>query len=222
MLPASWLQDTILNADTQDPFELIPIVLIASKAYDDAHNTVGGGRAIIHADDFCSWAWGAGVGRVKESIIEVNAHNVELETYRSSRHCKCITGFSDNTGNQQAGNSGAFVDVLRQLTASIAHQTKEASTSNQLRKNKIARKREHDDEKKDGMKKKHKSIIRMLENAAAASALEVNLELVEGCQKIPQRGHKRISRSRPEPPIQQTKPHLRLFCSRNSPAPLPW
>jgi hypothetical protein len=31
MLPAPWLQDTILNADTKDPFELIPIVLIAAK-----------------------------------------------------------------------------------------------------------------------------------------------------------------------------------------------
>ncbi len=71
MLPAPWLRDTILNADTQDPFELIPIVLIAAEAYDDAHNTVGGGKAIIHADDFCSWAWGAGVGRVKESILKL-------------------------------------------------------------------------------------------------------------------------------------------------------
>jgi hypothetical protein len=32
MLPAPWLQDTILNADTQDPFKLIPIVLIAAEA----------------------------------------------------------------------------------------------------------------------------------------------------------------------------------------------
>jgi hypothetical protein len=184
MLPAPWLQDTILNTVTQDPFELIPIALTAAKAYNDAHNTVGGGRAIIHADNFCSWAWGAGVGRVKESIIKVNADVTELETYCSSPHCKCITRFSSNTGNQQAGNSGAYVDVLRQLTASIVHQTEEAAMSNQLSKNKIERKREHDDEKKDRSKKIHKSIIGMLENTAAASALEVDLELMEGCQKI--------------------------------------
>ncbi len=53
-----------------------------------------------------------------------------------------------------------------------------------MRKNKIERKREHDDEKKDRTKKIHKSIIRMLENAAAASALEVDMELVEGCPKF--------------------------------------
>jgi hypothetical protein len=46
--------------------------------------------------------------------------------------------------------------------------------SNQLRKNEIKRKREHDDEKKDRTKKIHKSIIRMLENTAAASALEID------------------------------------------------
>ncbi len=46
MLPAPWLQDTVLNADTQRPFKLIPIVLTATKSYNHAHNTVGGGRAI--------------------------------------------------------------------------------------------------------------------------------------------------------------------------------
>jgi hypothetical protein len=49
---------------------------------------------------------------------------------------------------------------------------------------KLREKREHDDEKKDRTKKIHKSIIRILENAAAARALEVNLELAEVCQKF--------------------------------------
>jgi hypothetical protein len=65
---------------------------------------------------------------------------------------------------------------------SIAHQMEEAATSNQLRKNEIERKREHDDEKKDRTEKIHKSIIHMIENAAAASSLEVDLELEDGCQ----------------------------------------
>ena len=60
----------------------------------------------------------------------------------------------------------------------------EAATSNQLRKNEIERKRDNDDKKKDRTKTIHKSILRMLENAAAASASEVDLELAEGCQKF--------------------------------------
>jgi hypothetical protein len=158
MLSAPWLQDTILNADTQDPFELIPIALTAAKAYNNTHNTVGGGKAIVHADNFCSWAWGAGVGRIKESIIELNADGAELETYCCSRHCKCITGFFDNTGNQQAGNNGANVDVLQQLIMSITRQTEDAVPSNKLHKNKIERRRENDDEKKDRTKKIHNQL----------------------------------------------------------------
>jgi hypothetical protein len=129
--------------------------------------------------------FGAGppIGRAKESIIEVNADDAKLETYRSSHHHDCITIFSNNTSNQQAGNNGAYADALCQLTASIACQMEEAAI-NQLHKNKIDRKREHDDKKKYRTRKIHKSIIRMLENAAAASALEVDLELAEGCQKF--------------------------------------
>jgi hypothetical protein len=137
MLSSPWLQDTILNVDTQDPFKLIPIVLAVAKAYNIAHNTVCDGRAIVHADNFCSWAWGAGVGIVQESIIEDSVDNAELKTCCSSHHCKCITGFFDNTGSQQAGDNGANADALRQLTTSIACQKKEEAMSNQLCKTKL-------------------------------------------------------------------------------------
>jgi hypothetical protein len=89
---------------------------------------------------------------------------------------------------------------------SIAHQAEEAETSNQLRKNKVKRKREHDDEKKDRAKS-------MLEIAAAARALEVHLEFVEGCQNS----------STPTQKEQLNKSWAtNSICSRNSPAPLPW
>ncbi len=128
--------------------------------------------------------WGAGGRRVQESIIEVNADNTELETYCSFHHRECITGFFDNTSNQQAGNNRANADVLWQLTASIVRQMEEAAMPNQLWKNKIVRKREHDNEEKDSTKKIHKSINRILENAAAVSTMEVYLELAEGCKRF--------------------------------------
>ena len=83
MLLAPWLRDTIMNVETRDPFELIPIVLAAAKEYDEAHNTADADRAAVHADDFCSWAWGAGVGRIQETFIEINADDAELEAYFS-------------------------------------------------------------------------------------------------------------------------------------------
>jgi hypothetical protein len=98
-----------LNADTQYPFKLIPIVLIAAKEYDNTHNTVSGDRAIVHAGNFCSWAWGAGVGRVKESIIEVNADDAEFETYRSS----FIANALPDSLTTQATNRQEIVEHIR-------------------------------------------------------------------------------------------------------------
>ena len=162
MLPASCLRDSIMNADTQTPFELIPIVLAAARAYDETHpDLADDDKAIVHADDFCSWAWGAGVSRVPETRVDINADDGELETYRVARQRDCITGL--NADNTNAGVATAGTDnaeVLKQLTTSIARQTEEAATSNQLRKDEIERKREHDDEKMDRTKKYlHPSII---------------------------------------------------------------
>ena len=192
MLPAPWLRDTIMNADTQSPFELIPIVLAAAHAYDEAHpDLANNDRAISHADDFCSWAWGAGVHRVPETRLEIDADDEELEAYRIARHMDCITGAFINNGNAGVAAAGAAtaatdnIDVLKQLTASIARQSEEAATSNQLRKDEIERKREHDDEKKDRTKKYlHTSTIRMLVNASATSKLEVDTELTQPCRKF--------------------------------------
>ncbi len=81
MIPAPWLRDTIMNADTQSPFELIPIVLAAAQTYDETHPDLGNhDRAIEHAGSFCSWAWGAGVNRVPETRVDINADDDELET----------------------------------------------------------------------------------------------------------------------------------------------
>lgn len=186
MLPAPWLRDTILNADTLSPFELIPIVLTAARAYDDAHPDLADeNKAIVHADDFCSWAWGAGVGRVSETRVEINADDGELESYRIARHNDCITNFMANFATQTATNGNENSDVLKQLTASIARQTEEAATSNQLRKEEIERKREHEDEKKDRTKRfLHPSITRMLQHASATSRLEIDTELTQPCKKF--------------------------------------
>ena len=117
-------------ADTQSPFELIPIVLTAARAYDDAHPEVANkNKAIVHADDFCSWAWGVQIGRVPETRFEINADDGELEAYRLERHLNCIMGTAnENTiaGAPATTTAADNVEVLKQLTASLARQTEEA------------------------------------------------------------------------------------------------
>lgn len=121
-----------------------------------------------------------------ETRVDVNVDDAELDTYQTARHKDCITGFTADNSNAGAAAAGTDnVKVLKQLTASIAGQTEEAATSNQLRKDEIKRKREHDNEKKDRTKKYlHPSIIRMLENGSATSKLEIDVQLTQACRKF--------------------------------------
>jgi hypothetical protein len=199
MLPAPWLQDTILNADTQDPFELIPIVLIVPKEYDDAHNTVGG-RAIVHADDFCSWAWGAGVGRVKESIIDVNADDKEFETYGFPVFANALpdspTTQSTNrqeivehmlTYSDNSPQASPIKQKKHQCPTSCA-RTKLRERENMMMRRKIGQRRYTSQSStclKTQQQQEHQKSIWTQQKAA----------------KIPQCRHKRISGTRSEPPI---------------------
>ncbi len=183
MMPAPWLRDTIINAETNDPFELIWIVIAAAQAYDTAHPDADeDNKASVHTDDFSSWAWGVGLNRVPETRLEVNADDGELESYRADRHLNCISGFT--TGTLPATN-GDNAEVLRQLTGSIACQTEESATSNQLQKEEIIRKKEIDDDKKDRTKKYiHASIIKMLKNASATNKTDLDPDLTDECKKF--------------------------------------
>lgn len=187
MIPAPWLRDAIIAAETTKPFELIPIAIQAARAYDEANDNEDQNRAILHADDFCSWAWGVAVGRVPEAIVEIDADDIEAETYRVSRHLECIT----NIGVADGGNAiiapavgAVHGDILQQLTASIARQSEEAATSNLLRREEIDRKKDKDDQTKDRTKKIHSSIIRMLELASAITAADAIVNLAESCKSF--------------------------------------
>jgi hypothetical protein len=52
-IPCSIIRNTILEADTTNPFELIPIVTAAAKAFDIEHESDKSQthKAITHADD---------------------------------------------------------------------------------------------------------------------------------------------------------------------------
>ncbi len=185
MIPAPWLRDAIINADSNDPFEIIPIAIAVAQAYDDAHPELPDeNKAIVHADDFCSWAWGVGMNRVPEVRVDINADDIEMETYRASRHADCISETVDAaTAQNEIARSAENTDVLKQLAASIARQTEESATSNELRKDEINRRKEHDEEKKDRTKKYlHSSVIKMLKNAAATSKMDLDPELPEACK----------------------------------------
>jgi hypothetical protein len=154
--------------------------------------------------------------------VEINVDNGELETYWITRHHDCITGAINNQTVAE-GNIMGNSDVLKQLTASIACQTEEATTSNQLRKEEIKQKKEHNNEKKDRTKRfLHPLIIHMLKHASAASRLETNAKLPQVLQEVPEHNQPRTCRAGTEPSIQYAEPHGHMFCSQYNSKPIPW
>ncbi len=90
-----------------------------------------------------------------KTCIDINTDDGELKTYQTLQHLECISNTLVENTNYAAAAAVAAADhttddsmVLKQVTASIARQTKVAATSNQLHKDKIDCEKESNDEMK--------------------------------------------------------------------------
>jgi len=66
---APWLRDLIMESDSTDPFELIPLIFSAAIDFDrEAAHAVPPfeefERAVTHGGDFALWAWSVGKGKI--------------------------------------------------------------------------------------------------------------------------------------------------------------
>eukprot|EP00957_Ditylum_brightwellii_P101694 7749988-Ditylum_brightwellii.AAC.1 len=87
-IPAPFLRDAIINAESNDPFEIIPMVFLIAKDFDDKN---GSGDATQHSEDFALWAWGVRHGKVTETRFELNPDDGEIANFCEERHAECIT-----------------------------------------------------------------------------------------------------------------------------------
>ncbi len=188
MLPAPWLQDSILNANTQDQFELICIVLTATKT-----------QLVVAKQSYMLTTSVLGPGEqelveLRSQSLKLTQANPELETYHSSHHHECITGFSDNTSNQHARNNRANVNVLLQLIWALPIKQKKQRRPTSCARTKLRERENMMMRRKIGQRaclksqqqQEHWKFIWNLWKAA----------------KIPQHRHKRNSWIRAEPPTQ--------------------
>jgi hypothetical protein len=87
-IPGPVLRNTIIESNSRDPFELIPIIFRAARSFDLEHQGAG---AVTHADDLCAWLYGMKVGQVTETRYSVNPDDAEVSAFYSERHFLCIT-----------------------------------------------------------------------------------------------------------------------------------
>ena len=91
-LPAPWLAEAVIAANSSDPFLLITIVNAAATVFDEEHwdddNYIT--NAEDHAGDFLLWSWAVGAGRVSATSCIFDPTDIDLERFIIERHQACI------------------------------------------------------------------------------------------------------------------------------------
>ena len=180
-LPAPFLRDAIIAAETMEPFELILVAYAAAADFDRTHADDASfvDQAMSHAEDIILWAWGVGKGKVTETRYFVRPNDGEFEAFCNERHRLCILPTLNEPAPESSQSNAA---VLAQLTRSISRQTEEAETANLLRREELQRLKENDGIKKDKTKKIHSSILNMIKMASSTDGDRAAIDLVESCR----------------------------------------
>jgi hypothetical protein len=92
-LAAPWLVNTVMAANSSDPFHLIAIVNAAAKTFDKEHDADAEyiTKATDNAGDFILWEWEIGAGRVTKTSFSIDPNNTNLEPFKTQRHQACIS-----------------------------------------------------------------------------------------------------------------------------------
>jgi hypothetical protein len=91
-LPAPWLAEAVIAANSSDPFLLITIVNAAATAFNEEHEEDEDciTSAEDRAGDFLLWAWAVRAGRVSATSCIFDPTNINLELFRIERHQACL------------------------------------------------------------------------------------------------------------------------------------
>ena len=183
-LPAPWLCELIAESDSLDPLDLIPSIISAAKNFDNDHAADPSfmSEAIKHAEDFALWAYGVGTGLIPESRFKINPEDGELRKFGKRRHLDCLLPPIPLTGRVDTGGATNDNAVLTQLNLTMARQTEEAETANNLRRKEIERLEEKEERKKNKLKDLHHSIRNMLALASSADCDDTPTEPAASCK----------------------------------------
>ncbi len=180
-IPGPVLRNIIIESTSRDPFELIPILAQAAKAFDQEH---AGAKAVEHADDLCAWLYSVKAGLILEMRYSVNPDDVKVEAFGIERNAQCITS---NLATATRPGEAVMLDgatVISQLTNALTIQNEYLGNANVInRKNQILAE-QRVEQKKDRTKKLHSSIINMLQRAAADDPHNEDSEIAPTCLRF--------------------------------------
>jgi hypothetical protein len=156
-LPAPWLADAVIAANSSDPFLLITVVNAAATVFDEEHeeNEDYITSAADHAGDFILWAWGIGAERVSATRIIFDPTDIDLERFKIERHQTCIIPLGGVTWAAVPGGlpPPPAVDISNTAVLGLLNTTISRQADEQEEQNKILTKQLEHMIEKDGTSK---------------------------------------------------------------------
>lgn len=180
-IPGPVLRNTIIQSASRNPFELIPILSQAAKAFHEGHADA---KAVEHADDLCAWLYGVKAGLIPETRYAVNPDDIEVEAFGIERNAQCITA---NQTTVTGTGEVVMLDgatVISQLTNALTIQNEHLGDANIINRKNQTLAEQREDQKKDRTKKLHSSIKTMLQRAAATDPHDEDSEIAPSCLRF--------------------------------------
>ena len=162
-LPAPFLANAVIEADSDDCFELIRVLIGAAESYDIEHGEDEGfPTAEENIEHACLFLFGIGKGLIAESRFSIDPDDAEMKEYAARRHAECI---QPPAGLELTPSNDPI--VLSQLTESISRQNEHSQEANELRRTEISRQIDKESQKKNKFVKQHTSFKNMVLMASA-------------------------------------------------------
>ena len=192
-LPAPWLAEAVIAANSSDPFLLITIVNAAATAFDEEHEEDEDyvTTAEDHAGDFLLWSWAVGAGRVSATSCIFDPTDIDLECFRVERHQACIIPSGGVTWAAIPGGlpppPAADITntaVLGLLNTTLSRQADKQDEQNTILTNQLQHMIEKEGLIKNRFKNLHESITKMIIFASAVDNEDTPDEPVESFKRI--------------------------------------
>jgi hypothetical protein len=194
-LPAPWLAEAVIAANSSDPFFLITIVNAAATAFDEVHEEDEEyiTSAEDHAGDFLLWSWAVGAGRVSTTSCIFDPTDIDLESFRIERHQACIIPSGGVTWAAITGGlppppaadiTNTATAVLGLLNTTLLRQADKQEEQNTILMNQLQHMIKKEGLIKNRFKNLHKSITKMIIFTSAVDNKDILDKPVQSFKRI--------------------------------------
>jgi hypothetical protein len=190
-LVAPLLVNSVMAANSSDPFHLIAVVNAVAKTFDKEHDADAEyiTKATDNVEDFILWAWGVGAGRVTKTSLSIDPNNTDLKPFKTQCHQACIltVGAAWTVPNglpPLLQGDQTNLAVLGLLNTAISRQLDQQEEQNKILEKQVNHMIDKENSSKNRVKNLHEATIKMILFASAMDNEEVPDDVTDSCKRF--------------------------------------